>query len=409
MSNGTEASPSIDFLNNTGNGFFLDNLTNGGIGVSCEGQRVFTFLPFATGFNSTVLPMRFQTGDVNQCAIFPGTSTVGRGTGIYWDGTNGVNFNIASSAVLRLTINSAATFTVPIRTGLGTVSLPSYSFSGDNDTGVYSSAANNLDFATAGVNRLNISSTAITSTLPLRVPAGSASAVAVGNGAGYGTFSPTTDVWAVSTASTERLRINTTAIVPALPITGSVGTAGAPSYSFTGRTSTGMYSSAADTINFATNGVNRMTISNSGITFSSPPSFTSSYQLLVKSSTPQAGTGSPLLLTWTSSASSGSDLSFASNVVTINTTGIYLVIYNLSGGNSSGGTINILNWLEINSSGVPNGLYTNISAPNVNWSAESSAILSLTATNTIRIIGNGPASMAFNDVTGSRWSVYKLF
>ena len=44
----------------------------------------------------------------------------------------------------------------------------------------------------------------------------------------------------------------------------SLGAVGTPSYTFSGDTDTGMYSSGANTINFATGGTNRVTIDSSG-------------------------------------------------------------------------------------------------------------------------------------------------
>lgn len=46
-----------------------------------------------------------------------------------------------------------------IRSGNGTAALPAYSFNSDTDTGMYSSAANTLNFSTGGVSRVSINST----------------------------------------------------------------------------------------------------------------------------------------------------------------------------------------------------------------------------------------------------------
>ena len=50
----------------------------------------------------------------------------------------------------------------------------------------------------------------------------------------------------------------------ATQITPQLGSVSDPIYSFTGDTNTGMFSTGADTIGFATNGVNRVTIGSSG-------------------------------------------------------------------------------------------------------------------------------------------------
>lgn len=62
----------------------------------------------------------------------------------------------------KLIQNSAVTIadtTGAIATGSGTVGLPTYSFTGDTDTGMYRIGANDLGFATAGVLGLEIGAT----------------------------------------------------------------------------------------------------------------------------------------------------------------------------------------------------------------------------------------------------------
>lgn len=95
----------------------------------------------------------------------------------------------------------------------GTVGAPVFTFAGDTDTGIYSSAANTLDVATSGVNRLRF------------LPGG-------GLGAPDGTVS-------------------------------------APTYGFTSDPNTGIYWTTADQIAFATGGVKSFQISGSptGATF----------------------------------------------------------------------------------------------------------------------------------------------
>jgi hypothetical protein len=61
--------------------------------------------------------------------------------------------------VVRLTLNTASlTSTLPIVHPLGAVGTPSITFVGDLNTGIYSSGADTLNFATAGVLRLTITS-----------------------------------------------------------------------------------------------------------------------------------------------------------------------------------------------------------------------------------------------------------
>lgn len=52
-------------------------------------------------------------------------------------------------------------YTSPLLITDGLVSAPSIAFANDTDTGLYSSASDNIDFATNGVNRMNISNSGI--------------------------------------------------------------------------------------------------------------------------------------------------------------------------------------------------------------------------------------------------------
>ena len=127
---------------------------------------------------------------------------------------------VSTAAVARITISSAGVITIGtsglIANVLGAVGAPSYSFTGDLNTGVYSSGADALDLTTGGVNRLAISSAGL---------------ITVGTGG---------------------------------VIANVLGAVTVPSYSFTGDLNTGMWSSAADTLNFSTAGSERARIDSSG-------------------------------------------------------------------------------------------------------------------------------------------------
>lgn len=76
-------------------------------------------------------------------------------TGIYWIGAD--SFGLATGGTLRLSISTTAvTSTLPIAAPVGSQSAPGYSFSGDPDTGIYSNSADRLDFVTGGARILNM-------------------------------------------------------------------------------------------------------------------------------------------------------------------------------------------------------------------------------------------------------------
>ena len=104
-----------------------------------------------------------------------------------------------------------------VSAGAGTAASPSISFSGDTNTGFYSSGADQIGVSAGGSQIINISSTNLSST--------------------------TTGGGNISIAN---------------------GTAAAPTFSFTGDTDTGWYRPAADTLAAATGGTERVRINSTG-------------------------------------------------------------------------------------------------------------------------------------------------
>ena len=70
-------------------------------------------------------------------------------------------YNNALSLINPLTGNLAAGGFILTGLGLGTVSVPSVGFTGDANTGIYSTAADNVDVTAGGTRSLNVSATAV--------------------------------------------------------------------------------------------------------------------------------------------------------------------------------------------------------------------------------------------------------
>jgi hypothetical protein len=70
-------------------------------------------------------------------------------TGVYRSGTNQVG--VSSGGTVRLSVDGTdVTSTLPYVAPVGSASVPTYTFLGDTNTGVYQAAADNITFATAG-------------------------------------------------------------------------------------------------------------------------------------------------------------------------------------------------------------------------------------------------------------------
>jgi len=101
--------------------------------------------PTFTG--TVVLPTPFTIGAVSMTA-----------TGTELNYVAGVTSAIQTQMNLKAP-KASPTFTGVITNALGALGTPSYTFTGDLDTGMWSSGADTLDFSTAGVNRLSIAAT----------------------------------------------------------------------------------------------------------------------------------------------------------------------------------------------------------------------------------------------------------
>ena len=183
--------------------------------------------------------------------------------------------------------------------GPGTVSLPSFSFIGDPDTGIYSPGANQFAVTTGGTQRLLIdasgnttiqgdltvngtTTTVSSNTLSIKdknieIAVVSTPTDTTADGGGI-TLKGATDKTLTWVDSTDCWTFN-----QALNLT--AGTAGAPALVFNGDVNSGLFQPGADSLAIATAGTQRVTVDSSGrvgIGTSSPQS-----ELTVRGSTPQ--------------------------------------------------------------------------------------------------------------------------
>ena len=160
---------------------------------------------------------------------------------------------------------------------VGSAGSPTYSFSGDTNTGMYRDAADSLSFATGGTQRLDIDSGGIKGKLAFQGPAGTAAApsFSIDGDTNTGMYRVTSDQLGFSTGGALRGRFYSGGLLMGGSSTGAaqirseVGTAAAPNYTFYGDSNTGMYRSTTDTIGFSTGGALRAYINSAGIYLSS--------------------------------------------------------------------------------------------------------------------------------------------
>jgi hypothetical protein len=189
--------------------------------------------------------VRIVTGAVSNDWTTTGNAGTVAGTNFIGT-TDGIDFRIKTAGADRFNISNTNGQLQSY--GLGAAATPAYSFQGDQNTGLFSSAADQLDLSTNGTARFRIPAADQVHALSLgtaALPFYSFSA-----DANTGILSPGADQLDFSTGGTSRFRIPAANQVHAL----SLGTAALPFYSFSADTNTGILSPGADQLSISTNG-----------------------------------------------------------------------------------------------------------------------------------------------------------
>lgn len=94
---------------------------------------------------------------------------------------------------------------------------------------------------------------------PLSVPVGSAAATTLNFGtAGTGLFGVGTSQVSIATAGVQRVNISSSALTPSVPLRSGAGTVAAPTYSFTSDVTAGLYRSGSNQVSMSTNSLETM-------------------------------------------------------------------------------------------------------------------------------------------------------
>jgi len=178
-------------------------------------------------------------------------------TGIYSSAPDTIN--VITGATNRLAISSLGLLpTVSILGINGTNILPTYSFNGDTNTGMYRNASDEIGFATGGARRLIIKSTGLRN--GINGSAGNPS-YSWNDDPNTGIYRIASDRLGFATGGGFRLEIRSTGLE-----NGVVGTATNPSYTWAADNNTGMYRVASDQLGLTTGGALRLLVNNTKIT-----------------------------------------------------------------------------------------------------------------------------------------------
>jgi len=176
---------------------------------------------------------------------------------LFCDGTNVIN---ASTTVSGLTALLLAQ---------GSATAPSLGYSGDSSTGIYQPASSQVAITLAGVQRVLFATTGITSTVPVLGPLGSvgAPAYSFSSDTNTGMWSAGADIltWSVGGVAGMQLQASQVTLASPFVFAPWLGAVGTPSYSFNGDLNTGMWSPAADTLAWSVNGAEGVRLTTTGV------------------------------------------------------------------------------------------------------------------------------------------------
>lgn len=162
LADGDALNPSYSFTNNTNMGIY--RISANTLGLSCNGTLISSIS--STSITNAVNIYQPDGDALNPSYSFSSSSTAG----IYSDIPDTIL--ISTAGVLRTTIsNTYVTHTLPILVSNGTALIPSYSFSSDQNTGMYLVGANQIGVSTGGTSRWTMSTTLNTINLPTTINA----------------------------------------------------------------------------------------------------------------------------------------------------------------------------------------------------------------------------------------------
>lgn len=246
--NGSPAVPSISFINDSNTGFYRSSL--GVMTAVAAGNTVFQYLSDRV---RALRPLMLEDGTV----ALPSLSFEGdQNTGLYRIGADSIG--VTTGGVLRLTIDAnSSSSAAPFRAPDGSNAAPSYSFTSNTDTGFYLQAASTLSSVVDTVVVTQFLTDRFRALRPVVVEDGSIAAPSYSfeNEHGLGLYRPSAGQISIVSGGGVIIKFDPTEILPNKRISNIPGSVSAPSYTFQGDEDTGFYNNIAPgTIGIASNG-----------------------------------------------------------------------------------------------------------------------------------------------------------
>lgn len=170
------------------------------------------------------------------------------------------------------TVGGTKTFSSPVLLPDGTVGAPALTFSSDPDTGLFRVDNNKIRIAAGGIEQVIFSSVDTRFRTPVYVPDGTAAApsLAFENNTNTGIRMPAVGDLRIVSGGTDYFSVSANRVLvvgASTQLQLPAGSAAAPALTFSNDTDTGIFRTAADTLDITTNGTRRLRVGTSGLVF----------------------------------------------------------------------------------------------------------------------------------------------
>jgi hypothetical protein len=282
---GTAGAPGFSFSSDTDTGIWrsaadtLDIATGGSSRMSINSTRIQMTEPILNTYvgNASAPTYSFDTDS---------------DTGMYRSGTNFIGFACGGSLQVAFGA-SYQQFNSPVRNADGAAATPSVTFTNDTDTGMFSSAADVIGFATGGTERVTFGSTAAAFTTAITAADGAQAtpSYTFTNDSDTGMFSYAADGLGFAAGGSTRMYITTAGVFSQTDFRTAFGTAADPAFTFTSDNNTGLFRRGTDAIGFSAGGTERMYLTTAGLTVNHPVTAESYRSSTVATGHSDAGAG----------------------------------------------------------------------------------------------------------------------
>jgi hypothetical protein len=259
VGNGTAGAPTIGFSSDTDTGLFRVGADS--IGISAGGTSRVSVSTTAT---TSTVPVVVPGGSAGAPSLtFSGDTD----TGIYRFAAD--TLSISTGGTVRASFSTSALgVAYPVRVSDGSAGTPSLSFNDDTNTGFYRFSSDVLSVTTGGTLRASFTTTSFASAVPIRAPDGAVGtpSISFNTDTDTGIYLFGSNQIGFATAGTDRVAITTTDLVATVFFVGPVGAAATPTYTFTGDVNTGMYRPGADQVALSAGGVAQLSVSTTAVT-----------------------------------------------------------------------------------------------------------------------------------------------